>query len=382
MFGLPYKKIVAAPEFGLNPALKTSKKFGQSKEISTPAGTAVPAHFHAKHQGRTLEIRYAESMQPELVGNTLVDKYYPLKVRYEGESHLYDWNNEDLCVYIYLHPYNKMSPFRSQFKSPYVWNFKDVELESNDGMAKVDQLTDALIAIKGLSGEKLRIIAKGMGVSGAEKMLENAIKIELSTKAQANPVQFNKDIAGNTVMFKGLIVNGVDRGLFRLDESTGQKIWKWGKGAHNEDPIVTVTGVSSNPQQVLLDFIMGNIHTYYSKIVTGLETLKATASASDYLESQNINLDDLVGDNNQYSGDNNPDPQSQFGGSTGETSETSGSASTTPVPPADERTEEEQFADLRAEWKELTDKAAPPMIKLETLKANVEAKRAELANSQ
>jgi hypothetical protein len=302
LFDLPFNKIEKTPEFDLNEKRKNTKKFGQSKEISSPAGTRVHAFFNVKYigkdtrfNGKTIEIRYAESINQVPMGDKMVDQYYPIKVMFAGEAMLVNSNDIDLALFFYLHPLQETSPFRSQLKEKFHWSFKDMEARGKVKMAKVNVLREALNEVDALSGEKLKIVAKGFGVAGVDSLEPITIQGELSDMAQRNPALFLEKIGKKDIMFRGLILNGIDRGLFKTQNIHNNKSWIWGIGQFQGNKIIDIIPGSTPDVDLLVNHIMANINNYYASIIDISTTLNATQVASSYLDKMDFDLDKALG---------------------------------------------------------------------------------------
>lgn len=373
MFKVDFSKVEKAPEFEINEAKKGVSKHGQSKEMSIPAGTRFPAVFTANWNGKGIEIRYAQTIHEEQVGDKMVPKYYPLKVMFTGESYLVDGADRALALYFYLFPLNETSPFRKQLKGPHSYSFKDMSAKGEIRMGRFSELTKALNFINGLSGDKLKVYAKGMGISGVEVSEERTIQADLADLASKNPVEFNNKIETNHTMFKGVILNGIDSGMFRLDESRGQKVWKWGQGVHNQEDIISMPTNASVPVQVLLDHIMGNINVFFEKMISAQATIQSEKKANTFLEEQTFDMDAFFAGGGTAS---KPvaDPAELIGGNSKETSsegEPDGSVTLTA---------EEELAQLDQKHRELFGTPKPPTIRLDNLRNKIQAEESRRAS--
>lgn len=291
MFGLPYGKIVSRPEFLINPDFKFEKA-GQSKEISVKAGTKYPAKFMARHNGMSLEIRYAESYNDRTVGEKIVTDYEPRKITFIGESMILKEDQEDLAVYLVLVPYSKTSPFRP-IDQPYGWYFKDLEEESEVELSKNNALMLAMATINNYEGEPLKVIAKGFGITGVEGLPAAYLKNELIKKATADPVQFNTDINSNTIAFKGLIMNGVDNGMFVKSSVGGNDKWIWGATENKGQVIANIPNGGAKAVDILMDTIMSRIDVYYPILVSSQRAVSAQKVAEAFLSNQSLDLNSV-----------------------------------------------------------------------------------------
>lgn len=305
MFDVPLKKL-RRPEFDINKERVNTKKIGQSKELCIPAGTRVPAVFTVKHKGMMMEIRYAEGITPKQVGDKMIDEYHPLKVMFKGESMLLDTLEEDLAVYMYLHPLNETSPFRSQVNEKFHWSFKDLERRGHIQMSQVNDLRDALNLVADLKGAQLKVVAKGMGIPVPEGQADIITQAELSRLAQSNPTVFVNNIDRKDVLFKGLVFDGVDTGLFTLENGRGGKRWVWGAGPQKGETIVDVVSAVLPENDVLLQHVMSKIETYYGKILNAHKIVNAEKTATAFLDSQDFDLNSLFNSNDDE-GTSTPD---------------------------------------------------------------------------
>lgn len=382
MFNINLDKIEKGPEFELNPAKKGVTKPGQSKELGIPAGTRFPATFTGMWNGKGVEIRYAETTNDEQVGDKMVTKYYPPKVMFVGESHLVDGADRALALYFYLFPLNETSPFRKQLKGPHSWSFKDLTAKGEARMGKFSELTSALNFIGSLSGDKLRVYAKGMGLSGVERLEDKTIQADLADMASLDPAGFNSRIDTNQTLFKGSILNGIDSGMFKLDESQGKKTWRWGTGVHNQEEILTLTSNAQVPAQALLEHVMGNVNIFFDKMLSAQKIMQSRQVADDFFSKEDFNFDEFFEGGDLRKETDPVDPNKLVGGGSNETSEEDiegqGSVVTTI---SGDKDPDEEMTELAERHRELFGRPKPPSIGLPTLRAKILAEEQRLANN-
>lgn len=316
-FNIPIEKITKSPEFIINPDRIARKKAGQSREISVPAGSGFFANMFVKIAGKTLEIRYCESINQVEKGDKLVDEYFPRKLQYLGENMLMEADNLDLCVYMFLYPLCKQSPFRNSIKEKYHWGFKDLEQESEEEMASTNELMNALNAINSYSGESLKVIARSFGFTGVDDTEDIILKANL-VKLVQNPniknaaLEFNKNINSQVHIFRGLSLNAIEKGLFVVSTMGLNEYWAWGEGDRKGQRIVDITNGSVSKNDTLLLHIQNNIQEYYPIIYSANRTMAAKNKTESFFEKQApIDLNAMF---NQQSA-------SEFGGSTDDSGE-------------------------------------------------------------
>lgn len=314
-FGVPYEKLEKTPEFLINPE-DIVRKPGQSAEISIKAGTRVMANIIVRVNGKSIEIRYAESANDRYIGDKLVPEYTPRKITFLGEAQLIEESNMDLAVFMYLHPFNRNSPFRKP-TAAYSWYFKDIEAESAIQMDINTALMESMYEISSLSGEPLRIIAKGFGVTGVLSLPDNAIKSQLIEMAKVDPVEFNKNIGSQQTQFRGLILNGIDNGLFVVKRRGGTDTWMWGAGQSAGQPIVDIVDKGVSQSDILIEQILYKITEYYPILVNAVKAVGAKANADEYLANTDLNVKQM------FAGMSSAPkvPESEFGGGSSETSD-------------------------------------------------------------
>lgn len=319
MFGINYGKIMAAPVFLTNPE-NIVQKAGQSKEISSKAGIRPQARFTVKWQGKNMEIRYAETVNERIVGERVVPEYTPHRVPFMGEMLIVSEGNDDLAMFFYLHPFNENSPFRKKDQK-FEWYFKDLEAEGERMMEVNDALMDAMVAIRDMRGEPLRVMAKGMNIAADSHIPDTNIKAQLINMAKADPVKFNESINSQVVQFRGLIINGVDTGLFEAKIYGGGERWIWAQGDRKGQTIVELINNGANKVEVLIEAILLKIQEYYPILVSAYHAITSVRTAESYLEQNKIDLQDIFKGAPEEVYREQKAPESEFGGGSEEVSE-------------------------------------------------------------
>jgi hypothetical protein len=298
MFGLNLGKIQKAPEFEINEDRRSIKP-GGDREMSIPAGTRFHAFFFGKRKGmKDVEIRYAEHITTEPLtpgSDRVVDKYHPYKVKFEGESVLIDELFIDLAVFMYLHPLNEYSPFRGQLKEKFHYSFNDKQLKGEKVVSAGNVLLQAMQKALELQGEAMRVLAKGVGVSGVDQMEDIQVQAELVKRAQNDPAGFIGQAGSNKVIIKGMINAAIDNGLFKEVDSNGRRRWIWGAGDKHGVEIVELfnnnTELSSN---TLMEHIFSRINEFLPTLKSSLRTITAQKQSDILLESiEEIDLNEV-----------------------------------------------------------------------------------------
>lgn len=315
-FGLPFPKIAKAPEFEINQARKSMKKFGQSEEISSPVGTRFHSHILVKDlvSKKTIEIRYAEYTNEEPFNansDKIVTKYYPAKVAYLGESMLVDNMDIDLALYLFVHPLNQFSPFRDQLKENFHYSFNDKQLKGEKIVSETMLEAKAMSKIVQTTGDELKVLAKGLGIQSVDQKDEVSIQAEMIAIAKKDIPDFLIKMNSQKTIVKGLIFAAVDNGLLKLDESNGRTRWIWGGGDKQGIEIIDFINNGQPATDTLTSHIFSKINEFLPALTTSHKKMNAEKVADEYLDSiERIDLKDIFA----------KPKASGFGGSTDDTS--------------------------------------------------------------
>jgi len=288
-FKIPLKKLIKTPVFNLTEAKKI-KKPGQSKEISVPAGRSDRASFFFKKDNITYEIRYAESANNVEKGDKYVVEYEPRSVVFKGGIQFMDPENLDLLVFTYVLPTCSDSPFRTAGMNPPHYEFVDKEKASQKEMEGFGEFSKAISTISGYTGDPLRILAKAFNITGTDVMEDVEVQSELAKIAQnsslGGPTAFNKKAGSQVHLFKGIVLNAVDKGIFILKGNAMGEYWMWNSGDLKGQRVVQVFDNGVAKIEVLQAFISENMQEYYSILINAMKSQSASDAAERFLESQ------------------------------------------------------------------------------------------------
>lgn len=298
MFDIPLDKLEKKPVFEINPDMK--KRDYLNKGWKIPVGKQFPSHFFVKHPEtkETVEIRYAATINQERVGDKLIDKYSPRKVTFRGSATFKP--DVDEAIFFYLSIHNRTSPFRTKdMTKPWTYEFVDDEKRAEGVIESMSLLGNALAHAAKLKGQRLKVTAKGLRISGAEHMDEVGLKAAILQKAQENPGFYMAKVEDSSILFDGLIQDAIDQNVFVLVEKYGVKTWKWGSGPHTGDSVVNVTAGATDSVQALFNHIKADVENYYHTLTNISETVNAESKAKSFLANKNFDFLDKDNDENE-----------------------------------------------------------------------------------
>src|SRR6478736_5900346 len=157
-----YDAIVKKSSFEINKGRIKKDPFNNGRSKS-PKATSFRTSFFVtdKTTGLKVEIRYAESHNPKVVGNSVIDTYEPRYIQMTGVAYNYQ-NNLDLAVFLFLRPSNELSPFRSKTSTtPSKYEFIDTKKRAKIKMSAMDSLSKAMSHARELPADELIILSKG-----------------------------------------------------------------------------------------------------------------------------------------------------------------------------------------------------------------------------
>lgn len=219
------------------PRLKTWDSL--NKLYKHPKRIDAAPYYTAVIDGNEVEIRYA-TRTPREDKNTGRINNFPKTVSYEGADMLMDISNLDFCTFMFLHPYNRDSPFRP-LGSPEYWGFNDREAKAKEESKKMKQKVDLIVEIgKEPDTDKLRYIAMGLQmkvgdgstvtIPGAKDMSHAELVTALSGVAMKHP-EFELQYRSSNVLLVGMARDTIASGNLRIEGlGGGVSAYKWADG--------------------------------------------------------------------------------------------------------------------------------------------------------
>lgn len=178
---------------------------------------------------RDVRVRWANSQRKDKEGNY---EYFPTNNTLEaGEGGVALVSDDMVYLWWFINPMNRQSPFRKP-QAPVFYEFLD-----NDQIARVSNDKDAsrITAMSIVLGsnawtiEKLRTLAKGMGIAAVNEMTDDVVKSTLKDKAFNDPVKFINMAESREVAFTGKIQEAIDRNILQLKTVNGMQRWYLGQ---------------------------------------------------------------------------------------------------------------------------------------------------------
>lgn len=284
-FGVPLEELKKSTEYKINEDLKGydlgSKKKRDFGELRFPS-----FFFVDDKDGISHEIRYARSKANVKDKQGKINEIYsPKKVQIDGDVTVV--TKLDLALFLYLSKKNKQSPFRKDGESA-IWSYEFVDRQgiAKQTIGRGDAMLEALSHAKKSKGQDLRMVAKGMGIEDVDGMSELQIQAALSDLALVNPTLYLSKVNKQTTKMEGLVLDAVDKNIFKLDETMGTPKWLWAVGSDKGQLVCEVTNNSIAPNKFLINYIMGHIDQFYSKMLNIQNEIHTYDKAEAFLESQ------------------------------------------------------------------------------------------------
>lgn len=258
-----YENLVKRPSFEVS---KNRRKIDRINggAIKVPKSTGMRSHFMAtdsttKHK---VEIRYAESNNTRIVGDRVIDSFEPRYVNTNGATFAYQ-HDLDLAVYMFLHPNNTLSPLASPAsKNKGKYEYIDTKKRSQDKIATIDALTDALSHAKSLNEDRLVILAKGLGIKGIDKKEVSDVRADVMEFASKYPKVYNEKAGTEATYIEGRITNLIDKGVVKLATIGNVRRWSWASGELTGEHILDVVNVTQDAKQSLKNFFFSDINKW------------------------------------------------------------------------------------------------------------------------
>lgn len=281
-----FKKIQKKPSFEVSADRKKIDRINGGV-LKSPKGGAWRSHFMATDPKSNLkvEIRYAMSNNSKVVGDRVIDQFEPRYVHNTGANFNYA-NDIDLAIYQYLHPNNISSPLRDKNnKAKPKIDFIDSKKRSQEKMKGIDSLFEAMNHAKGLSEERLTVLAKGLGIKGLEKKEADEIRIDVMEYAKNFPVVYLQKANTEMTYIEGRIINLIDKGIVKLTNVGSIRRWAWVSGEREGEHILDIQNVTQDAKKALINYFFSDINRHINLLNSITQDMSARAKAERDLRS-------------------------------------------------------------------------------------------------
>ena len=258
-----YNKIVKKPSFEVSKDRRRVDTVNGGV-IKTPKASGMRSHFMATNPstGLKVEIRYAQSSNPKIVGDRVIDNFEPRYVDVKGATFAFQ-NDIDLAVYLFLHPNNSLSKLRTN-KGKAKYEYIDTKKRSEAKMATIDALQEALSHAKNISEDLLIILAKGLGIKGVEKKDAADVRADVMEFASKYPKVYLEKSGTEITYIEGRITNLIDKGIVKLNTVGSIRRWSWTSGEREGEHILDIINVTQDAKSALRNYFFNDISKHMS----------------------------------------------------------------------------------------------------------------------
>lgn len=309
---IPLDILKKKPLFEINPALIFKDPANGPLATKNRNMMEFPCYFNATTKGgKSVEIRYCTNRTPDpkFMGQT--EKYSPRVVEFDGKAEFIS-DDLDKAVYFWLHFFNKTSPFRKA-GLPHEYELVDDNARATTLIESITLRSKATAHASELSGDALRITAKGMKIAGADKMDDLSIKAQLMQYASDKPAEYLNKAESQVNHIEGLIRDSIDKGIFIVENVFNSKRWRWAQGVKQGEVIIEMSTSVSDDAQALITHISQNITEFLPVLINTAKTVNAKTNLEKNLEGINV-FDMLKGEDGK--GNSHTPVGSQFGNKT------------------------------------------------------------------
>lgn len=290
-FKVDLKKITKHGVFEINPKKKRVDKLNGGHR--TPAGKNLLGSFWATdpNTNKAVKITYAESANP-IAGpnNQIVMDYQPKKIMFPGEEFIMI-TDPGKALFFFLSKDCMNSPFRLPTKSFYFY-LQDKEKEAMLRVQSKTKIMEALTVISDANSDRLKVLAKGIGLTGIDLMDDYQIKDQLIVYAEQNTDEFINHSRSKNTEFYGTIQNLVDKGAIVYKQLNGVDRWFWGTGPMINQEIVIVER-GRNAFETLKEAIVDNADRYYKMVYDLNANKNSDDKLNKFLDEQEDVFEDI-----------------------------------------------------------------------------------------
>lgn len=241
--GKPYKKKEALSFLGIDPSFipavrqkiiqVVTKRINENMVRPPKSIGGKPAYLvYVPHLEKEVEIRYAITppRPHETIVNKLVYPHPKTLTIHPAEDGTFLIPDELEFIFWFLRPMCEQSPFRNKdhahyygFKDDNATATRDMELEEKRILAN-----SIIVGPMAWADNKLKHLAKGMGIQGVDDMMPMVIKNELRKLAYKDPTDFYNKANSKEVIFTGKIQEAIDQKVLVLKSLNGMQRWYLG----------------------------------------------------------------------------------------------------------------------------------------------------------
>lgn len=265
--------------------------------IKTNKGVMMRSNFMATDPKTNLkaEIRYAESSNPKLVGDRIIDQFEPRYVKAEGANFSFQ-NNIDLAVYMFLNANNSLSPLRGTSKAKAKFEYVDTKKRAQAKTEKIDALGKAMEHSRNVKEADLVILAKGLGIKGVDKKEAFEVRADLMEFAMNKPAIYNEKINTQLTYIEGRIWNLIDKGIVKLTNVGSVRRWAWVKGERAGEHILDIANTTIDARQALKNYFFADINSHMNLLNNITNDITAEEKAKRDLEiiDEQMNAENVV----------------------------------------------------------------------------------------
>lgn len=287
LFKVDLKKITKYGVFEINPKKKRKDRLNGGHRF--PAGKNIICHFWAvnKETGKTHSIRYADRVDPQVVGTAIMNVYTPKKLQFPGEE-FHMILQHDKALFFFLSRDCMDSPFYVKGK-PFYYYLQDKEQEARLRVQSTGRVFEAMALLQGkdkLPEARLRMLAKGIGISGVDQMDDELILIDsLMQVAEKDPEKFIMDAKSKNTSFYGTLQNLIDKGAITFKSMNGMDRWFWGAGALSGQEIIHVDK-NANAFESLKAYIVDNAQSLFKMVYDLDSNVNTDDKLNKFLQQQ------------------------------------------------------------------------------------------------
>lgn len=283
---IPLDILRKKPLFEINPALILKDPANGPLATRHRHMMEFPCVFHAiLKSGTNVEIRYCTNRTPDAKFMGQTEKYSPRVVEFEGKAEFVK-DDLDKAVYFWLHFFNKTSPFKKT-GVPFEYELVDDTARAEAIISGLTLRSKATAHAAALSGDEMRITAKGMKIAGSDRMDDLSIKAQLMQYASDKPAEYLNKAESQVNHIEGLIRDSIDKGIFIIENVFNSKRWRWGMGVKQGEVIVEMSTSVADEIQALITHISQNIQVFLPVLIDTSKTVNAKSN----LESVVGNID-------------------------------------------------------------------------------------------
>jgi hypothetical protein len=228
---------------------------------TVPASSQVSNQFTVNTANGTFTVIYYESES----GKEGEKTYRPHRIGFRGSGQLFQAQEHEKFVFMYLHPSCKDSPFVGINPG---WQYKNRQAEAAAQMNVTKKHLSVVNRLIQMGEAELKILGHGLNIAGlnipVQSMTGDEIRAQLIAIHGQFRDEFTSQYENKDTQIRGVLLYALEMGLIRMETTSGSQNYVYGTSGKDGDILCRVA--TADPFMSLLNYARQN----YEEVVSYL----------------------------------------------------------------------------------------------------------------